>query len=397
MIKMRLFILTLSLGLIIGCGKKVEETSNGSATTSTTENALEGQAGNIALKRTELLNAIHSNDLNLVKQAIVDNPDLIFRFEDGESPLTKAIKVSKSEILQALIGTSQAINFANSRGEIPLNLVIKSPELQRDKKLDLVKMMITKNAKINNRNAQGLTPLVSAIIFNLEEIGITLVKRGANIELNGTTRITPLDLAKKYGLDKLAELIQLISNHDQVKKSTLVNAMSNTQISFIHYLLINYPEYIELIDKENLLIRALSLSDKGTRLRLLAYFLDRGAKVDGTSQKTPLMFASNMQHDSSLLSVAKLIKNGADLIKRNRYGNTAIIMAVQKLNSRIVERLYNAIRRKRDSADDDQKQKYQIVLDEACNFLPSTKQAKRIRLNGFTYRNLIKSKLGCFN
>jgi ankyrin repeat protein len=397
MIKMKLFILMLSLGLIIGCGKKVEESDKVSAEISTSENSLEGQPDNIAKKRTELLNAIHSNDLNLVKQAIVDNPDLIFRFKGGESPLTKAIKISKSEIVQSLIKTSQAINFSNSRGEIPLNLIIKSPDLLRDKKLDLVKMLIKKNAKINNRNAQGLTPLVSSIIFNLEEIGLTLVKRGANVELSGTTRLKPLDLAKKYGLEKLAELIKMVSNHDRVNKAALVNAMANTQINFIHYLLINYPEYIELIDKENLLIRAISNPDKNTRLRLLTYFLERGANVNGTSQNTPLMFAVNMQHDSSLLSVAKLIINKADLIRRNKYGITALIMAVQKLNSRVVDRLYDAIRRKRDTAEEGQKYKYQVVLDEACNFLPTSKQAKKIRLNGFTYRNLIKSKLGCFN
>jgi ankyrin repeat protein len=395
MIIKKLFILILTFSVLIGCGKKVEESSD-PKNSGVSENGINGQVDNIAKKRIELLNALVSDDLNLVKQGISDNPDLVFRFEDGESPLTKAIKVSKSEVIQVLIVTSQAINYSNERGEIPLNLIIKSANLSRDKKLDLVKMMIKKNAKINNKNAKGVTPLVSSILFNLEKIALTLVKRGAKVKVSGISRLTPLQLAKRHGHDKLAKLIHLVIGHKDINKTVLINAMDNSEINFIQYLLTNYPEYINLIDSENLLSRVLRLSNKETRLGLLSYFLSQGVAVDGISETTPLMVASSLPYDGAISEVAKLIRNNAGLIKRSRYGSTALMMAVQKLNSRIVDRLYNAILRKRDSASQADTYMYQVVLDEACNFLPTSNQARTIRDDGFLYRNLIKSKLGCF-
>lgn len=382
--------------LLISCGKKLEDTSKKSGNNETN---LE-QTSLTTTKKNEILNALASNDTNLVKQALGSTPNINFHFENGESPLTFAIKYTKPEIILRLILTKQTLNLMNKDGQLPLNLIIQNTAISRDKKLDLCNQMLKGEVNINKKDANNIAPLLSSIVFNEESIGLYLVKNGADVEAQTTYRISMASFAQRYGLARLESLIRDVSNHKAVDKQSLLQAISDNKTNFLQYLLANFKEYIEIINNENVLVEVLKIQDQAHRLGLLTYFLSiPEITPDGSTQTTttPLMYAAKIRGDIYSQSVAKLLRRGADISKRDQENKTALIHAVLNINIDIVTRLKTAaIQRFRQNGQIDS-QEISEILSEACSYLPTKRTASYINPNnGKSIRFQIGRTLNCF-
>jgi ankyrin repeat protein len=393
---MKLIFAIICMLALVSCGKKLEDSSDKSSNNDTN---LEASTVSSANKQ-KLLDALSSNDTTIVRQALNTVTNIKFHFENGETPLTFAIKYTKPEIVLRLILTKQILNLENKDGQLPINLIIQSTNIAHDKKLDLCHQMLKGDLNLDKKDSNNIAPLLSSIIFNEESIGIYLVKNGANVDAETVYRISMASFAQRYGLTKLESLIRDVSGHSEVNVEKLAEAIQANKTNFIQYLVQNYPQYLELVNEHNLLIDILRIQETPHRLGLLTYFLSQPSiKVDNTNENemTPLMYASVQRQDLLKLSVTKLLRKGADSLARDNFNKTALIYAVENLNIEIVTRLKSNIIQKFRQDGRVDSEEISTILNEACRYLPRKRAASNINpYNGRNLRFQIGRALTCF-
>ncbi len=96
-------------------------------------------------------------------------------------------------------------NFKNDKGD---SLFIAA-ELGQ---LDIVKTFIKHNMPINNRNSNGETPLMAAIIKKHIDVAKFLIDNGANTKIKDNSGMNAYSYAKKYQRTETIDLLEKNNN-----------------------------------------------------------------------------------------------------------------------------------------------------------------------------------------
>ena len=389
-----LFLLATSAFLLIGCGKKLEDSDKNGDSGSINNATTSESAKDIEFLST----AIESNDTLLVRQALSSLSQLNFKFNDGETPLTKAIKSSKSEIIVEIINKADICNLENKYLEIPVNLIIESKRLDRFEKRDLTKKLFRQSLDINKRGINGTTPIQVAIRSKEEGIAMLLTKKGVNLSerYNG---VEMLELAKTYELTRLASLLEEIIQSPDSKLETLKSAIAKNQRNLLEYLVNKNSNSAQLINENNLLIDVLNISNPQERTNILNYLLRvSGVDANGSgNHETPLQYAARQFHSSHQRSLSYLLRSGADLYLRDNRGNNALDLAARNLNLENVKFLYKRILSKSRDTFNDPNSVAGKAISTACEKTPSKKVAENILWNGKYKRYQILRSMRCPN
>lgn len=388
-----ILLLATSLCLLSACGKKLEDSDN-SGDSGSRDN-IHTSAESIKA-RTFLATAIESNDTLLVRQALSTLESLDFVFSDGETPLTKAIKSSKSEIVNAVILKDDISNRSNKYLETPLYLIITSRRMDRFEKRDIVKRLFKQKLDINKKGSNGTTPVEVAIRSKEEGLALLLIKKGADISESYTgSRL--LELANAYELSFLTKFLEEIASSEDSNLETLSNAISNGRRNLLEYLVNKNKNSAKIINENGLLITALKIQNSTERLNILVYLLRlKGVIADGMGQsETPLHYAARQFQSTHKRSLSYLLRAGANIYAKDNRGNTALDLAAFNLNLENVKYLYKRIlSQSRDDFNDPNSEAGQTILS-ACYKTPSKKVAERILWNGKVKRYQILRSLRC--
>jgi|LULF01.1.fsa_nt_gb ankyrin repeat protein len=316
------------LVLLTSCGKRIEEDHK--ANTSDTNSDTPGEVLNDQqkLKRSQLYDALYSNDTNLVETALIKFKEIHFRFKtNGETPLTMAIKSTKTEIINKVIEKTTNLNQTNLKGEFPIELAIEKENNF------VLNALILKNVDLNIISSQKTSLLIQAIKKDNEDMAIKLITFGANTEGS-------YNIAQQKNFTKLTRLIELVQTHKEVQLSTLITAIETGNIYFISYLLNNFKQYKKLIDQENLLLMAIEYPEFETRHLIIQTLLRHKININNQYKSTPLIKATKI-NDTVL--IRKLLGNKANPTLKDEEDRSALYYAVENLNQKAVLVLKRAI------------------------------------------------------
>ncbi len=328
----KLLLLTLLVHIFFyGCGKKFEDSSSTPPTKKSSTVSKDDKE--------RLFIAINSRYPSLVSASLNENPNIEYQFENGETPLTYAIKTlggEKKEIVDILLSHTTNINFANSEGSSPLLTAI---EVQNT---NLFYKIMQLNPDINKPNKHYISPFIAAIQTNQVTIALELVASNANIELSYFHQQL---LKHKLRLSNFKPLKKLLENirSEVRRKQTLINHIDAGNKYFVKYLLVSNDKYKAINQNENLLNRALNISDKAVReyvLKLLLEF-ESDPNKEGINGLALSYAIEENQYDSVvILSTFKV-----DILLRDSHGRTPLEVAVSKLQSDVISHYENDIKK----------------------------------------------------
>lgn len=215
---------------------------------------------------------------------------------------------------------TKALNIRSHGGKKTLiGLLIKH------NKLDTLQMMLSKGANIEIVNANGETPLMTALQLRNSEAAKILIERGANVNSRNYHGRTPIFFTKNIELLNL-----LVSNgadvnaKDNSGNTTLINDFLTSEFTTVSALIkLGANPNIVSNNGTSALSRAVERSEDG----MVEFLLDNGADVnlEHDDKMTPLLIASR----ETLPTIANdLIQRGADVHATDNQGYNAIYHAV---------------------------------------------------------------------
>ena len=388
--------LALFVTTLISCGKNLEN----SKTTNSSDTFVAEQSIGLESDRKDLFSAIRSNQFFFVKHTLRAFESLSFQFEEnGETPLTEAIKSSRVDIIVELLRKGNIVNLENQFSEIPLILILKSMRMDRYTKRDLILNLLSKDVDINKKGINGFTAIKTAIEEKQENIAKLLIIRVANISESYNDGTDLLSLADESGFETLSSLMSKAKEKSTINVENVSRAIEKADLEILKFYNHKGSQLKTLIDKQNLLIEVLKVKNKKERLKLLKFLLSTvkvSASGNPTASVSPLIFAAKQKESSHKNSISKLIQFEVDLYTTDVNGMTALDVAARKLNRDSLEKIYERLVTLNPDTYLTPGSKTSRVIISACYNVPRKKEAKKIK-NGKYLRQKILSTMRCPN
>ena len=231
-----------------------------------------------------------------------DSFALLYACENGRTKIVKILLENGADINSKINDGTSAIHLAASSG-----------------KLDLIDFLLQKGFDINCENNDRLTPLHYILLYcihpegkdtSLYEKSKILIERGAKIDSESSVGDTPLMLATMANDIRVVRLLISLG-------ATVNHGKNHFKITPLHV--------------------AACFKIGENDLMIMQVLIDNGAEVDaqsGTALITPLH--ANIWSHGSIKSARVLLENGAKLLYKNFYGNTAFSLAIRYHNTEFI-------------------------------------------------------------
>ncbi|MCP4134951.1 MAG: ankyrin repeat domain-containing protein [bacterium] len=298
------------------------------------------------LGTTPLMFALENGSRELI-EFLVEKEASVNSGNKRETVLMRAAERGDPEILKLLIQNGADVNRFGDMNKTPLMAACKKGHFEA------ARILVENNAHVNAENLYRYTVLMSAAGSGCLELVEFLVNHGAEISgfsKYGRTVFTEaaqsgnLDCLK-YCLDTAAACKLL--NEDYL--STLL--LESGSLEAARYLVEEMGANIE--EKDYGGTTALMLAAHRNKLDIVSYLVEHGADITlqeqdqaGELGKTALMFAADR---GNLEIVQYLVSLGADSAPKNKYGESAIALAVANNHTAVVDFLSGGD--KKDSGD----------------------------------------------
>ena len=250
-----------------------------------------------------LLEALATEDDDLIEKLFELGVDINKTYSDGETPLYKAVEQGSKNIVDKLIKLGVDINKSNE-----LNSKI-SPLFAATIHNDMyfIKALLEANAEINLQNANGATPIFYAAKYGNSSVIKFLESKGANINKIMVDGSIPLFHAAIYGQDRAIETLHNLGV--DVNQPNEKHGMCA-----IHYAA--HKDHVEAIAK----------------------IVELGGEVDKICHNgfTALHFATQYGH---VESIETLVECGANICHANPEGLTAFHFAAIQGNNHVMKTL----------------------------------------------------------
>ncbi len=284
--KRLLFIVTVFMFLgMVGTGSYAQRTSKSNV----------GAAVSSAMKKRDdlnrhLLDACRTGNLVTVKH-LVNEANVNFKNEIGETPLSMAIKHGHFEVVKVLVDKGADLNGVESLIETSLTLAIKN------RRYEMIPFFIEKGVDINKPDFVGETPLILLVDQNrLQEVSV-LLQAGAKVNMKSEVGETPLVLAAEKGSVEMVKLL-LAYGADVNDASYFKRAVDSP----------------------------LDAAARGKHPEIVRILLDNGASLRGQGEKA--FFTAAEYGDLQTLGI--FLERGIDVNTLNTFGNTVLIEAARR-------------------------------------------------------------------
>ena len=374
---------------------------------------------NINAKDAENLTPLHltPDHLKLIAELLISNgADINAKSDLGDTPLDMAVYEGEKEISKMLrdyggkSGVKDSIYTAARLGNIEFvkkHLAAGKDVNSKTKswnhtplhwavyggKLDVVKLLISNGANINEKDRNGRTPLFSSVSSDFKEVSKLLISEGANVNAKSDFG-TPLDMAIRRKQTQTTELlrkngamvideIKVIKTFKQhLKDGGDVNAKDDGEVTLLHKAaLAGYDKLSKLLIDAGADINVktksgntplhkgetpLHLAAKTGRKDIISLLIIAGANVNSKDKfnETPLDQANRRNqvesskilrkhggktideisiHSSAIRGNIEAVKQhlaaGVDLNSKNNYGMTPLHEATRSGHKEIVKML----------------------------------------------------------
>jgi uncharacterized protein len=147
---------------------------------------------------------LQNNDYLGIKKLLGKGLDVNDTNESGESLLAAALRQRCSdEIIDLLLQNKADLYACNAEGVSILDYAIMY------NKINLVKIIIDKGVNINvTQRPSKFTPLMGAVCYGRGEIAKLLLEQGADIQARDSKGLSALDFAKKTNKKSMISLLE---------------------------------------------------------------------------------------------------------------------------------------------------------------------------------------------
>ena len=251
----------------------------------------------------------------------------------------EAASAGCSDFLQTLIAEGASIKARNRFGNTPLLLAARNGHGAA------VDYLLSAGADVTHRNLAGSSALLRATAENHTEVALRLLQAGADAREANNSGISALIQAAFNGNDQLVlRFLQAGADparRDETGKSALIYAAGKAHTETVRQLLLSGVDVNET-DRHHLtpLMWVAGYGDDVDAVKAIAtlqLLADKGAAINATDDRgrTALMIAAARGHAQI---ITHLLQNGADAGRKDKAGNTALVLAKDDM----VRRLLNA-------------------------------------------------------
>lgn len=281
-----------------------------------------------------LIRSVRSNDLAAVARTISSNPEMVRARDNARStPLHHAAAFASVDMLKLLLGKGADPNAQNDRRSTPLHWATHDEAK--------VRLLISRGAAIDVKQAEGRTPLYQASsLGDANPVIRLLLDRGADPNARNAAGATPLMAASARG--NVEAMRMLLESKAQVNAqsgsgATALMGASGSGNPLAVRLLLENGANPNLATKKNdtaLMDAAISGAEESVRL-----LLDHGAEVNTIGERgyTALMYAA-ASDAMTAGSVKRLLAKGADPALKAE-GETARSLALRRGDTEIARLL----------------------------------------------------------
>jgi len=301
----------------------------------------------------ELLAAVRAKNFEIIKQLLGQGVSIFTRSAKGSSLLALAAEAGDIQIFNYLMknGLEKDVNDKNSQGITPLMLAAHKGHL------DIVRLLLEKGAWVNERSSQGGVTALYGSIQNKHTPDVQyavvklLLEYGAGVDIIDNNKKTPLILASQYL--KFNKTTRLLLEHgatanlqDNNGLTALMAAASVGNHEIVKLLLDRDPDTLDV--QQNNGRTALYRAAGNGHDDIVQLLLERGADMrkhlTGNDLDTPLYVAAENGH----LSVIKVIEefereNGRSIINLHGF-DQAVWTAFDQGKNNVVAYLANKVK-----------------------------------------------------
>lgn len=149
-----------------------------------------------------IFDATRSNDTLRIKQLYALRKDTINSLsESGFSPLIIAVYRQQPEAARVLLQLGADPNLSSAEGTALVAASYKGD-------LNMLNLLLSKGAKLNECNEDGVSALMFAAQLNHKSIVIRLIEQGASKTLRSKAGYTAFDYANKNGHTELLSILR---------------------------------------------------------------------------------------------------------------------------------------------------------------------------------------------
>lgn len=151
---------------------------------------------------TPLMAAANEGHLDTVRVLLENEADVNTKDEDGYTALALALSCGNADIVHALLDRGADVEYVYLQGRLTplISAVINQDE-------DIVKALLVKGANINAPGHKGTTPLMMAASGNFCKIAKLLLDKGADVNAKRPDGATALSMAREKGFDEMVNLL----------------------------------------------------------------------------------------------------------------------------------------------------------------------------------------------
>lgn len=259
---------------------------------------------------TAIIKACKLGRNKVVKMLLDKGEDANVTTSLGNTPLMIAVKrgdVLTVEVLLGNVSGKASINTANKHGHTPLVFVCQKGPTE-------IARLLFHGAGVNRLTVDGFTPLIQACIAGHTEIVRILLSYGANVNVVAGNGDTPLTLACYY---RHKEIVELLLANGADPKVTGVYGKTAYEIA-------SQKGHVDIVN----LLNASDPNQKQEKtfeesLKQLRADSINLVDEDGYSA---LMYACKNSDREEIVKI--LLRNGANSTLKNKYGQTALMIAV---------------------------------------------------------------------
>ncbi len=302
-----------------------------------------------------LNNAANDGDYKTVIELLVAkaNPNLIPKQHNG-SPLTNACRKGYLRIVNALIEAGADVNLIDKRDERPL--IVASNAYKKENIVKIISVLLKNGAKPNLFKKDTDGSLHYAAMFGHFKAVKLLVEYGANVNLHGAYKRTPLIYAAADASSP--EMVKFL-----LKAKANINAKNEAGENAL----------FELITREN------------PNIEIAEILIDNGINLHYKNKNygTALHWAAFCGRKNI---IELLLKKAAKVNEKDHSGETAIAKAMSEEKKDIVKLLFKY------GADAESKSRFGYSLLEFASEIGDKEFAKEILAKQKEKRNQIKKK-----
>jgi ankyrin repeat protein len=259
-----------------------------------------------------LFDAIKDGRTSDVIELCTKDPNLLSERDEkfGGQPLSWASLYSNRELVLYFIENGAKVNDLNINNDTPLILATD---------IDIVSILLNKNANINAQNKTLGTPLLISIIRGASDIALLLINRGSDLHVSNNHGQTPMHLATLSALP--AVIIELtkkgvdINSRDKKGNTPLIYAAAIGNGAIVKVLLLSGAD-ADIEDSEG--NSALEIANKLGKRNII----DMLSKEKLSSDASTIKVIGSLKAKASLSSSSNtyigyidfIVSNGSELI-----------------------------------------------------------------------------------